>query len=477
MIASDCDAVRESAFDYRHGELTMNDAEALRTHLDGCDDCAAYFARLDDLLDAPAALAHEATASIEFDALFDRISASIDAEPAASHSAQTPVVLSDSAIRRSQVPTLTLVDVRPDTDDGPQHSVPELVAQHTPVDVRAPEFSEPTPASMGWVVALAALLSAALAFGLWQAATDGTGPSDPSMDAIVATAELDAASTGAATPLELPQHETPSLAIDIRASQDATWEVEHASNQQFTLKVLTGEVLVEFLPMGDTALTVTAGDLEFDVVGTVFVVTHNNAKPTVEVLLGEVAVRSDRNAEGLPVRASEQFQDDEVSAIASERFETMVASVDLEMHEARLEILRALQNGGDEREESPPRRGPTAADRPQPVRLNNPMLTRPRLPARTTDPAIERATAAMEDRRWADAAEAYEEVIRDGAGTGAIRLDLARLYSRRLDTPARAIPHLRTFVLDNPGDPTVDSALRELCRLSTREHLDEPLCR
>ena len=87
------------------------------------------------------------------------------------------------------------------------------------------------------------------------------------------------------------------------------------------------------------------------------------------------------------------------------------------------------------------------------------------------DPAalLASARAAQRAHEWAQAAEQYEVWLRQSGVTsqsGAVRLDIARIYLDRLRDPSRAMGHLETFVAQFPDDVAAPAARAELCRIA-----------
>ena len=69
-----------------------------------------------------------------------------------------------------------------------------------------------------------------------------------------------------------------------------------------------------------------------------------------------------------------------------------------------------------------------------------------------------------------------EEQAIAGADAASLRLELARIYERRLGQVRRAAHHLRQFLQAEPDDVAAASAFRELCRLSAHGGMAEPMC-
>lgn len=498
-----CADIRALLFDYRLGSLDAADCDRVEEHLAECAGCGEHFDRLDGMLEASGEVTDQVVDSMPFDALFDRISASVASPNVAPEDTNTIVHL-PAPSRDAAAATRTLTEILPPPTmqppaadaEGPAASVPNTIG--TPLassavnEVTAREDSVSVESSIAvdrphvaWrlhaAIALAAMITGGLVVGLWTAGEPAAVIEEP-------VAELAGA-------VALPQRAQPARAVQIRASDRAVWSLDRRDGvsdaPHFDLTIEAGQVLVEFLPVDGAALSVSAPELSIEVVGTVFLVDTETSDVTVDVLAGAVNVRAD--GETLRVGRGQRATGGRLSAMPAEREASLGEVIDVEAHEAQILVLETLRQAGDyeergveaphntrprveEREEAPPR--PRAPTRPA---IAAPPEPEPAAPVERSEPApapsaSERANRAMAERRWADAARAYEEVVADGSATGAVRLDLARLYIRRLRTEERSIPHLRAFVTENPADPASDSALRELCRVTSDAGIPEPLC-
>jgi len=94
--------------------------------------------------------------------------------------------------------------------------------------------------------------------------------------------------------------------------------------------------------------------------------------------------------------------------------------------------------------------------------------------------AFSLAEAAQREGRFEDAVRILEGLVSErgasDAETGSARLELARLYSRRLNEPQQAIWHLRRFLATYPNDVATESARDELCRLLNARGEEDPVC-
>ncbi len=470
-----CDPIRDLAFDYRSGSLSDVEARRVDAHLDSCQACADYFSRVATLLEAPNTVAEEAEASIDADALFARITQQISG-PAA---AETMVFGETSEVTER----FTAIS----EDQTFQLSADEIAARGTAPEETATEWADDTPASdntdwqtarrTGWfVAAIAAIFAAALGFGLLRE-TQSNGSGD--LPVLADSARI-----------ELPSLSAPAPSIELRGTADARWSLDESGEEARVLRIDAGAVLVEYVPTDERGLRVVAPSTEFDVIGTVFYVDAREPETKVGVLTGAVQV------DGQTIAGGEVRDDGGVRSLNASDNAEWQGHVDVAMHEVRLVASAA-------RRESITLLDPalTATDAPEREQeLENAAATPPvaeHIPRAEPERSVERnepseelrpepvpepvdlreeAELAMAQRRWQDAANAYESLIRAGDGSSGTRLDLARLYLRQLDMPDRALPHLRRFVQDNPSDPVGDSARGELCRISEIRGMQEPLC-
>lgn len=471
----DCDPVRDLAFDYRSGSLSDVEARRVDDHLDSCQPCADYFARVATLLDAPNRVAEEAAASIDADALFAKITQQISIPASGDtlifgESSEGAHPFADSSVDN----TLKFSAL----DNAEEYDAPEETAT---------DWADDTPANLnldwnsggraGWfVAAIAAIFAAALAFGLIRETQSNRGEQNPPT----------LADGGR---IELPSLSAPSPAIELRGTPEARWSLDESGTGQRVLTVSAGAVLVEYVPVDERGLRVHAPGAEFDVVGTVFYVDARDGNTEIGVLTGAVEVGPHR------VEGGHVHEHGAVRPFASSEEDEWTGHVDVAMHEVRLEASAtrlepiALHVPELEAPEVVPEpEVEVAAVTPQPEREPRPEHSRPvERVERAEDPVEveptpepvdlrDAAESAMAERRWQDAATAYESLIRSGGSSSGTRLDLARLYLRQLDMPDRALPHLRRFVRDNPRDPVTESALNELCRISELRGMREPLC-
>lgn len=456
---SECDVIRDLAFDYRADELSDVESRRVDDHLDTCASCADHFGRIATLLEAPTQVALEAESRIDPDALFSRITQTLGIEDAGADT----LMLGGGSPRTGRMAALSSETThRFAGDDLLPNTEP---SQEVPVQTGA-AWLDDTPANLTrsassagwWVAAAACLLATFLGFGVLREARPPS-PTPNVEETALARAEL-------------PDLSAPAPSIELRASADAAWRLSDDGDSPRVLTVDSGAVLVEYIPDDRRDLIVHAADRTFRVVGTVFFVDAQAELTRIGVLTGAVEL------DGQTLRGGAIDDGGGPRPMTDEEHHEWSGHVDLAMHEVRLQA--AAQ-----------RAEPSAPDgdvRIEAVEVDPGVTPPPARPERAARPARERsepappdaraeAERAMAERRWNDAAQAYEALIRSGRGGAGVRLDLARLYLRRLDAPAQAVPHLRAFVERNPTDPVAESARRELCRVSAELGVEEALCR
>jgi len=106
-------------------------------------------------------------------------------------------------------------------------------------------------------------------------------------------------------------------------------------------------------------------------------------------------------------------------------------------------------------------------------------------PAPTRDPGSAKERWAVADGlqqagHFSEAVAQMEALLEEqavaGADAASLRLELARVYERRLGQVRRAAHHLRQFLKAQPDDVAAASVFRELCRLSVLGGIAEPMC-
>jgi hypothetical protein len=324
----------------------------------------------------------------------------------------------------------------------------------------------------------------------------------------------DNADTTTATPaVPVPANRFAALTTTAQGTDDirvfalpgAEWELTEGPENRLYLR--QGAIFVEYIRQADETLTVYTDTFDVRVVGTVFYVSVESEDSEVGVLAGAVEIATAGQENAVLVQGGEQF--DTVTGIASlspEAREQMVQRVDPAEHEARLQQATAsLQNNSvpnnpsrqpsvDQISAMPapalernlPRdnvRPPNGLDedadsiRPQ----SQPVVEESDASALTgADDLLAAGRSAERNGEWRLAAERYEQALRlmpRGASDAAtVRLDLARIYLRRLQSPDSGMQQLRTFLQTWPLDPAAASVREEFCRLVDERNLTESLC-
>jgi hypothetical protein len=284
------------------------------------------------------------------------------------------------------------------------------------------------------------------------------------------------------------QQPTGRESVRVFASDGAEWRI--GSDEEGTLLELTmGALAVEFLPLaGEPPLRVRTPEYEVRVVGTVFYASTGLEGPEVGVATGAVEVTVEGESAGR-LSTGEVYDRQTGERSTEEQFEWLEGRVDVAGHEAALReraaaagsVAAVAPGRQPERTRSPGR---------EPERVREPVRGAPEaaledattgsaeVPAPVDLRARARALAAAGD--WRAAAAAWERVLAQvPASSGeeaTIRLDLARIYLRQLESPLQATGHLRSFVQRFPNDVATPSVLQELCRISRERGWVEPLC-
>lgn len=474
-----CDACREEAFDFRRGRLSAPDREAIEEHLEECEECRDYFERLDTLLGAaedhePAPKASDSDEM--FDAITDRIrererdagEEAPDREPASETGEQgAPNWRRYAAVAAAAlVAGLLLGGILVGVFSG-DSSTSTVATGSDPADETEPET-----------------------------ASGDTAPGDPGSERQrfaelreVSTAPPDDGSAGGDAG-GAPDTEIEELRLF--ASSGAEWSLERGREAKLHLE--RGRVLVEFVPRDDRELTVQMPGGAVRVVGTVFFASADSDGPRAGVLAGEVAVESE-SGETVRLRDGEETTSTfERRPMPEERRESLRAYVDLEEHRRRLERATARRDGSDETggsraersgesDEGTERDERAAEESDGPAGERRPSGSSDRGSSETDrrlESLRERADRAASRGAYERAASHYRSFLDrapDGhPGIGPVHLDLANLYIHRLDAPAKAVPHLKTYVRNWPDDVATPSAREELCRITRNLEEFDPDC-
>ncbi len=488
----DCASLREQLYNYRRGELSELDHALFEQALTECEACQRSAGRLIELLElassadaAPWASARADAARA--DALFACISAQIDAErgdDGASLVANAPAPRADNAQPPLSVSADALfarVSAQLHDERGAAAAAPRALALSDEDEGDEEAVAGVSSQRARWARALLAIAAVAvIALGAW-AATRPMSPTDSSQDSVAygdpGSGEDAPEASGA--PLELDKLAPASAsadAIKVFASQDARWRLEGAL-PAYELHLERGTVLVEFLPKRGETLIVASDQTRVSVIGTVFYVSARReadatreATPTrVGVLTGQVSVSHQGRAQVIALRDGEALEGDRRVALEPQALDHATALVDLDQHRAQL-AARA-----------PAQRAQTSAQtRERPPAPARPGARAHSSPADALTLTRERANAALVARDYASAADAYERLLqqlpRQDRERATVRLELARLYMNHLNTPKRAVTHLRDFIALHPQDVAAPAAQRQLCGLLGDAASQEQAC-
>lgn len=294
--------------------------------------------------------------------------------------------------------------------------------------------------------------------------------------------------------------------IRVFALPGAEWELTEGAENRLDLR--QGAIFVEYIRQQEESLTVHTDTFDVRVVGTVFYVSAESEESEVGVLTGAVEVAMAGQETSVRVQGGEQFDtQDGTSTLPDDTREELMQRVDPAQHEIRLQQataalhnpvvpenlevtpstnqVSALVAPGVERnlprDNAQPSSGRAEEDssiRPEPAAAAQEEAD---AGARTTAADLLAAGRSAErNGEWRVAAETYEQALRamprGAADAATVRLDLARIYLRRLQSPESGMQQLRTFLQTWPQDPAASSAREELCRLAAERNLTEPLC-
>ncbi len=466
-----CRDVHKYAFEYRRGELPSDDVAKLEAHVARCEACQRYLDRLEGMLDAAAI--HDFAAGMDRDAIFGRIADEVATDDGG---LDRDVLFERITGELEAVPTAR-GDGAPHHDDGEERGAalrrrPDSEPlEETPV-VRLPQFAaasddeidvETAPRSNTrfWIVAA---LAAGIAIGISIPYFTNVG--DPPAPVVPEVANRDVSTPNPDAPAEfaladLALQPVPAEIEDVRVfgTPTANWNIRSQGAKR-RMKLDDGTVLVEFLPERRHSLEVVTPQFTVDVTGTIFYASA--ADGVVGVVTGSVEVRTEDD--------TVELTDGEEWSVAEGKREARRASTD----EARrfvdpMEHRRVLA----ERAERPPEERKREMTAPRPP-ISKEVARTPREALRAE------ADEALRDGRYEVAAQFYERMVAELSATdpanASLRLDLARIYIKHLDRPARAATHLRRFVRDRPEDPASPSARTELCRIVRSNGQTESLC-
>lgn len=455
----DCESARDLMFDRRIGALPAAIVAEVDAHLTTCATCRASASRTISLLDGAAAAPAEVVSRIDPDALFARIEAELDAE-FGGEPPQQPEWLAAGAVS---------------FDDAPASAsqVPVLGSVHRR---RAGATWAAVGIAAGFLLGVGGTIALSRSGG--RPDTDGGSPEQAlavSAGAdVVDVARVAVGQRVGPVPMivSLPHAErAPGLSGDLVevaddvqstrvfvASNAARYEL--GGTTEAVLDVAAGTVLVEFIPASaDDRLHVTAPGLEADVVGTVFFVTTDGVRSELGVFVGGVRIAGGDRGETLLGAGTAMVDDGMVVPLSAGAYDAAATKIDLDAHRVAIEaagVAFAASAAADEDSE---------ADSTDPHTLE---VLRARADEALRGGELSRAARLLEsgvarlgpDHPWALTA----------------RLDLARIYSRRLDRPEAAMGHLRAFLAAAPTDVAAPRVRAELCALLGGVASSDPAC-
>jgi ferric-dicitrate binding protein FerR (iron transport regulator) len=445
-----CRAIRERAFDYRRGDLSDEQREVFVAHLERCEACRDFADRLDIVIGAAREYDYDVDAE-KADAMFDEIAGRIG-ESGSEESRSEKSRSEESRSEEDEIPTV----------------------------------GRPWGMYVGVAAAAAVgLIVGAVVLGVWR--TEPGSERGAVADEQAAGGEEERAAdegfaglqpaTEAPAPVDGSTGESVPDNVRVFASTSADWRL--SGEETLTLDIDRGRMLVEFIPRGGQTLRVDAPGYSVEVVGTVFYVSAGESDETLAgVVEGEVEVERDSGPAVRLTSRQEVTGTFERREMTERRRRQLESYVDLEAHRRALAEVSAEEPRAASAEEpsglkkkgigSAKGRGPTGTPSDEPSEGRG--LARLR---RRADRAVGQGYYGRAERQYLSFLE------RAPAGhdaVGPVHLDLASLYIKRLDRPAKAVPHLKTFVERWPEDVAASSARRTLCDLTRQLEQYEPEC-
>lgn len=422
--------VHERTWPYLRNELSSQQTAEFEQLLLEYDDAANHVSQLHTLLQAQRAPSPEVWApAFNNDALFARIEAQIDGTDTASNT-DGDAITSDLWGRWRGRAMLALVAV----------ALAGLAVALTRHTADSSATNAPSPAA-----ALAEL----------------SAPAE-----LVATAAQPAVAAASAQP-ELPTIEVNrtfdpslrSLSNDVRvaATTDAIYALRPGSPA--VLDIDAGTVVVEYVPRTGAGLRVEANGLDFDVVGTIFVVDASESDAYVELLWGSVNIEQ----AGDPIRLEpgQRFVKDgavvDMAILSPTLVDSQVRNIfDVNTHAGEVQLARqnaaAIDYNNTHTGDARAARAPAERAEVGATEL------------------IGRGRVLLGDGDVAAAARAWERALGelpDGDTREAtLRLDLANLYRHRLHDPDAAAEQLAAFLQHFPDDPDSGSVRDTLCAMT-----------
>ena len=315
---------------------------------------------------------------------------------------------------------------------------------------------EDTPAhrpTKGRWIALGMAIAACLAAGIYFLSRSDAKPAPAEVATLAPPPEkLDAEIEHVAVaPVEIDDEE-----VGVYASEGAKFTMSEGLDKR--LKLEEGTVLVEFVPQSGGRLTVEAGGLEVRVVGTIFYAS-TDAGGVVGVVAGEVVVTPESGAP-TSVKAGQEYRvQGGLQAASADRVAEAELHDDVERHLDMLAARAVVKDApiGPRKVVAPKRLSPENAQ------------TRDDANRRIREGDVEEGAAMLE--------KLLAKLNASDPIAGSIRLDLARIYLKRLGRPQQAAIHLRRFVTTRPNDAATPLARDEYCRILRNSGRTDEICR
>jgi hypothetical protein len=473
-----CRDVRKYAYDFRRGELQDAERRKFEEHVASCEQCQDYVNRLEGMLDAAAV--HDWAAGIDrdelFDAVIDEAQRRLDDESASDGGATAETI--DESLDRDRLFDRITDEITGDAANPMAESSSESNDNILPLMRRVEDAAEDpdtddTGGSRRIALYVVAALAAGIAIGIAiPFLTRTTSPTDPvkmvEHDSVDREDESETPPAPTVEPrtvhlADLTLQPTPAEIEDVRVFGEpmANWSIATQGNKR-KMQLDSGTVLVEFVGRGDTELAFESDRFTVRVTGTIFYASADDG--VVGVVTGSVEVDT---ADGETVKLVDgQEWVDGKGLRAAPRTVRRDASLHVDPRDHELSLKEAA-------DQAPEKEEPEKLQAPRPP-MSKEVAKTPRERLR------ESADEALREGRYAVAAQYYERMVTEFSAAdpanASLRLDLARIYIRHLDQPARAAVHLRRFVEDRPGDPARASAKAELCRIVSETGQIEPLC-
>ncbi len=403
------------AFDYVRGDLNEEDAAAIENRMVDSPAYREYVQRIDSMIGAARKAPPEAEQTINADSLFSRIESSIREED--DHKDHPPVVVHFSEVSEENVDSRRNI----------------------------------------WVWPALAMAAALVLVGVWFATSQMSDTATITPEPEVAKVETsEPVVVAVAEPrISVEPVDSPDPDVHIFASKDAKFEMDGKFDKRLVLE--DGTLLVEFIPDSGVRLSVQGKSFEVRVVGTIFYAS-TDGEGLVGVVAGEVLVTPESGGP-VSVKAGQEYVVGEgVRSANTDRLAEANLHVDVERHLDLLAARRVVKDAPIIRRKvvEPGRLAPEHAD----LRNEANQLIR--------QGDIEGGAAMLE--KLLGMLDANEPAA------GSIRLDLARIYLRRLNRPQQAAIHLKRFVTTRPNDAATPLARSEYCRILSSGGRTDELC-